>query len=468
MENNFLGIYGPPIIEYEGTGRIYLDSSEIIEGKFKCIQLNNTEIYIEMFDCIPVGRAGLPIGDFLKVKSFEGRLGNGRKINTGDWVANIGHSVEIQNSGGTKVRILLQAQLIVLGPEVSSEANFASIKFALTNFTFFDIPLDNNKQNYKFSNLTYNIQSVKNYRAAEAKMVASNACTITAYLEIEANEQPWEELIDVCNDLCLLFSLAKGTRINWAYLDLFDNNGRKIHTLHTRNNTTNFNGVLELIDSKVPLDLHDFIKATYANFISIKTDYRLRDIINALTESKSGGLAFIAALNASSIIEALRATWAGKNSRSFIFDETNFSQNITGKIKIEIERILKALKRSSKERKEIYEKIAELNRPAFQAVLKEMVMDLNADIGTGENPPGRIDEIKKFVSERDLLVHQGKFSSIDEIKELYQILSIVDRLLLSLLHYKGPYYDYRSEERITPPEIGNFDLDLDNGEAKRE
>jgi hypothetical protein len=98
-------------------------------------------------------------------------------------------------------------------------------------------------------------------------------------------------------------------------------------------------------------------------------------------------------------------------------------------------------------------KLSELNRHSFRSVLTKLNEDLGRPI-TAKN-------IHQLVASRNSLIHSGQFacqhaehrgsqSLHDAVEEYYQLCSILDRLMLGLLGYRGTYNEWsapRSESR---------------------
>jgi hypothetical protein len=68
-----------------------------------------------------------------------------------------------------------------------------------------------------------------------------------------------------------------------------------------------------------------------------------------------------------------------------------------------------------------------------------MAKDIDADI-SGE-------EINKFVTTRNLLVHEARFATEDKYLEFRGLLHLADLIILALLGYKGQYVDCRTWKR---------------------
>jgi|GEM_PF-4699463 len=64
--------YGVPLTTYEGLGTVFIEPYGFIKGKFKCIQLNNSDIIIELTEGKPFNFGSISLTDYYKIKNFEG------------------------------------------------------------------------------------------------------------------------------------------------------------------------------------------------------------------------------------------------------------------------------------------------------------------------------------------------------------------------------------------------------------
>ena len=57
------------------------------------------------------------------------------------------------------------------------------------------------------------------------------------------------------------------------------------------------------------------------------------------------------------------------------------------------------------------------------------------------------DEVEKFVATRNNLAHEGRFPDAGTPVEYYQRMQhLIDRIVLRLFDYHGPYYDFEHRE----------------------
>jgi len=381
---------------------------------------------------------------------------------------NIGHSfkdVSTEKGQNFYLSLLMEAQLVTIGgaTEINKES-ITSLSFALTNFSFDLWDFENSFFNLEVSDTKVKVVKRINYDEQLNTMLATKAPTVTAFFIIEVKNKEFSEIVEIADNLCYLFSFAMGTKVSWIYYNYLNETGVGLLTSHFRTMVMNYD-TFPVIDLNSQNSLIDFIENSYHKFVQTQAEYGLKDIIDVLTQAKSGGLPKLAALNVSSAIDALRATWAEKNNWSYMFDDTDFSKFIREPIKKEIRKGFKGAEIPETKRAEIYKKLSELNRPTFKTVLKEMIKTVKGAIQIKTDPQAEEDEIDRFVNRRDNLVHQGKFLTSNVLSELYEIFSIADRIILALLEYKGLYYNAGTGISI---DIGQTNLSQPLSESKAE
>ena len=80
-----------------------------------------------------------------------------------------------------------------------------------------------------------------------------------------------------------------------------------------------------------------------------------------------------------------------------------------------------------------------VNRRSFSWKLNNLAKWLNIKFEPGE--------IERFVEIRNKLAHEGRFPEVGTPTENYKKMQhVMDRLMLKLLDYQGPYYDIEHRE----------------------
>jgi hypothetical protein len=281
------------------------------------------------------------------------------------------------------------------------------------------------------------IERLLNYDEVVANLVATQGIEPTCEILMEPSGHDVQWAKDAADTLCTLLSLAKGTKIVWIYLDGYDTEGVKCLIHHKYAVTRPYSGrSASVICAIYPDDTRQLIEKGYERLQKLNIEYKLSNVIDVYLESKrphsfleSKGLAAIQAM------ELLAAKYAREHNLAFVMDETEFGDKLR-----EIGMRIKGILREAFDESQAIalcgknnEKLRVLNRRALGQVLKQMFQDFDLQVsGT---------KLHALIETRNALVHTGSFKTKDRVKEYYRIISIMDRLLLNMLGYKGYILD---------------------------
>jgi hypothetical protein len=455
-----LDVYGPPLMEYRGKGSLIFDEATQMQVDFRCIQLHNSKIYahvhiLEMIDSNIMNNR-------YRIDAIRGHLEDGRLFESlGDvlvpeWIPPNGDSTIVEG-------LLILSQIKIELIENSTTSLAARLNFYLTNLRFIGskghwltpniirgiLPLEIN-------GLNITIYPDINYDKLVKKMELTKTSTVTSYVEIYINNLSKEEILAFMAKLCSLLSFAKGTEIIWPYYQEVDDTGNVIASIHRSCISSNF-GTWELI-SQDSSDLKPFVETTFNTYVRLLDEYQLNKIIHTIVSSKLD-LSFLElrALESASAIDVLRGRWAKPHGKIQITSRTKFDK--CEKQLRDLIKNFKILEICPDQISQMIKKIPELNRPSLGDVLKEMVVDIGAEVS--------IDQIEAFTETRNKLVHESHFATEDSYQEFSNIIYLADQLIIALLDYQGPYIDCRNWRRIQRSST-NRCISHDNGVAQEE
>lgn len=448
--------YGKPLIEYEGKGKLlYQTPSDIIlvDVTFKCIQLQNSHIYIHATPSETTSELILELivlGGLHPIKTLEGELNDGRKLTIPYEL----FVLETQSGSRTPCGILLTTFQIEVYKSEDTTKRLHKIRLYLSNLEFIGTEFFNLTERRRARFLPLNIGEFKarilpvaDYDERLNLIAASNLCAVTAVLELETTDAQSEVVKNLIEDVCSLLSFARGTLITQVYSEQLDEAGDVFFVIHKTQAMLGYSAT-RLIDLLPSEDLKVFLETTYPNYIQLREEYQLKQVINTLCHSKHPKtFGELSALHVGTLVDILRARWATKQEREFIFTEKEF-KNIRKTIEEKIKEVLQPITHTDKQRSEMKAKANELNRPPFKIVLKEMIAAIKAEISETQ--------VDNFVKSRDSLVHKGRFLSEDVVSEMSSMLYFADRLLMALLGYSGPHLDCRTWEVLPNTEIGKL------------
>lgn len=439
---NLLEVYGPAIAEYLGHGLLLYDLEVSIPIDFRCIQIHNANIYIHITFFENKGFSIMNRMD--SIHGIRGTLSDGRFFESIGNILFLQMTTSSDDDSGHE-GLLMLTQIEIKSIKLASTTKPSMLKFSLTNLKFLGTEFYQQKPNrlarrlpLEFDECKVTIYQEDKYKELVDEMESTKTCKVTSYLITPYNGNSLETNLKFVRHLCGLLSFAKGTEITWAYFQELDINGEIIKSIHRSGITSNF-GNTEVIDNHEPDDLKYFLETVFETYLKREIDYELEKIIHALVQSKlDGSFLELRALIVSSAIDFLRGKWSKSHGREKIFG------NRFKKHHKNIEHTLTTfandyLKPKDKQIECMINKIPELNRPSLRDMLIEMAKDIDADI-SGE-------EINKFVTTRNFLVHEARFATEDKYLEFRGLLHLADLIILALLGYKGQYVDCRTWKR---------------------
>jgi len=329
---------------------------------------------------------------------------------------------------------------------IDMQKNPATIRFPLTNLTFVGDELHNISSNTQVSSLPIKIDDVRirlsyvpDYSECEKILKATKNCTVTSQLDVPYGDI--SKRIDLVDNLCDLLSFAVGTKINWPYYQILDDDGYVLKSINHNRITSEF-GTNVLIDPNNPTDLRHFIESTYFSYVELESKYELKKILDIIVQARLNiNFIELRALNICSAIDLLRGKWSNLNRKSETIEKNKF-KNKYGKLKKVIaEFATTQLNATDQQIEFMTRKVSELNRPPLNDILKMMILDIGADIP--------INDIDSFKKNRDKLVHEASFATENDTEDFLTVLNFADCLILSLLGYSGRYFDVRTHTIAT-------------------
>jgi hypothetical protein len=235
-------------------------------------------------------------------------------------------------------------------------------------------------------------------------------------------------------DLCTLLSFARGTKINWAYLDTLSDSGEKLHTRHVSRVTKRFTS-FPLIDPREPDDLPSLLSC-FHRFREAEEAHSLKRVVDHYTDAKADQ-AFLEArgMLAAILVDFLLGRYRTHTNRHSIrkdFNRTQAQRTLRKGLKELLGSVFSDI--TDDEEKQFLENLQSLNRPAFRRVLREFADSLG--VRTSEA------EIRRITDIRNSLVHSASFlDDMVNIDQYFQLINFLDKILLAILGYQGHYID---------------------------
>lgn len=456
-DHSILGEYGNSLVSYRGTGEITTSDGQTWKCVFQVGQMTSGDIILLCDFLSP-----LPFFIDLEAEKFKGITEEKFLLESVGRIMEINYLPDLQPAEECAAFRLQQL-------DVRSETDISPahvVKFGLTNFIFVGIeqspysketralPLtlqSGNREHHLF------VQPVHGYSKIVKRLKTVKGIDVTSELICNLNEfDGMEQAREAADNLCYLFSVARGTKIQWVYCDQYDEDGKRVMRTHASRVTKPYCG-LAAIDPRADgrFETKVFIEQTYSAYVSKRESWRLnRGTIDAYLDAKAEGdyLEFRATKLAVTV-EMLKAVFLeipGSPAKEFVLDKSNF-KNLADPISKAIDDILKQKGIKDDDRQAIcsVKKIEGINRRSFRHIIDKLCKHIGLRVEE--------EKVKLFVACRDKLVHMGRFycevATEQERKdcpplssktdEYFFLVNFLDMTFLKLFEYGGTYIDWR-------------------------
>jgi hypothetical protein len=282
----------------------------------------------------------------------------------------------------------------------------AVARFAITNLLFRGLPRDaapdrpsHRALDFTAGGRSISIVQVPDYLIVARELKASHGIEVTCHAHVAvAGRDDIEVTSEVVDRLCYLLTLATGTVVSWTAYDVANERGESVRELVRSAVTRPFSGPA-LVDNRDPGVLRTFIESLYPEYVRLDSSYCLARVIHARMDVNSGGFLETRALATGVLLEYIVGTYLRVNQAS-------------GRV-----------------RKGTLE-------ARLRAVCDELVVDASDD------------DLKAAARTRHKLAHEMTFATSDARAEYSRIVHLLDKVLLRLLNYSGPYVDRRQFKTV--------------------
>lgn len=326
--------------------------------------------------------------------------------------------------------------------EISSNRNKKYCKFGVSNILLPDKPFG-----IDIGDVTHVID--KNHWEIWKYIIDRKVSCVTGYIQIcldgenklNSVEGYKSELYEKIRRILLLTSLAKGTRVDWAYFELFEQIDEKSYERiysERRAISNKYTGTSSIIS---PPKLHGYLETTYPNYTdNFDKDTRFNFAIYWYLESFFTNTIDSMYMKLFIALEALVFGFVNFEGREHIFEtEEDFK-----KFRRQLEKQIKKLLKDDKaKRASIYSKLGELNRYPFKTNLELFLTEHHIEFND------LIEDLGSLTDNRNEIIHRGlteKITSPELVGEYYKLLTLIQRIFLSLLKYEGEYYNSMKAE----------------------
>lgn len=450
---------GPFIAEYSGLGNLtFADGHSSENGVFWVGQAHDGSIFI----CFDQELHAL-VDSQSTVASFSGQTTLGARLETR------GPLHLIQQSISSAIRTLLVAsETVVTAPE---SRPITSVRYGLTNFLFFGTEVRDGMRglpltlNYHGRTVVGYISMLPDYSSASSTLCAIGGILPTAEFTIDLglSETNSEDCQPIADSLCRVLSLARGTQIARLYEAFLDNTGNAVAHVHSNRVARNYDGFQLLTHNPEDAErTQTFTETTFPTYVARSSQYLFdRGSLDTYLEGKSGGQYLESrALKLAVTMEMLVARhFSGSVALSSdeVVDPTAFDCML-GSLRENIYVVVLRTTNDSRKARRISERgrVRGLNQRSFAELIRQMWIDIGLHASSAS--------AELFSGSRNRLVHTGNFACSPEnraawhgpsipwsepIEEYGFLMSVLDRTILRILDYDGPYIDWH---RLDHPE----------------
>jgi hypothetical protein len=414
-----LSNYGTSIRSYQGTGTLHLHSGAVLACSYEAGQFSDGEVLV-------LSGSSADVWESDTADRFTGQTANGWTVQAElDIPINVlGHEPDLPPGTYFAHRALrLRATPPVSARATMHRYGIVNFRFFGTNaFTALDVAGNPVRHGWRLhlqlpdtrGPIDVSVEPVVGYSSVATELSTLRGIAVTCEAVIDVDSLPAGVHADaVLDDLCLLLSVARGTRVQWLYRRDLDASGCEVAVTHVSHITRRYQG-LEPIDHRAQAREHTkrFLEGAYGSLPTAGSTYELRHaLIPAYIDGRS---------------------------------EDDFLQMRGVKLAVVAEMI-----------KAQHSGDAGGRRPTFQAAL-------SAAFGAAGFHPTD-DDLRDFVASRNRLVHAGRFRAdpifpqasrfADAGAEYFFMLTFLDRFFLKLLGYRGPFLDW---SRYPEHELGTL------------
>jgi hypothetical protein len=462
--NDDLALYGRVLAAYSGQGSIRLETGETLGCAFSVGQLADGTIIL-----LPHTLAGSMSWPPGPLASFEGTTPQGAQLVSG------GRGLTTTDLRTRSAAPSLAFDLPSLTAHVSAAHPATEARFGLTSFILAPDTRAPLTLHAPAGVLAVELVAVSDAEHIVRRIRTLRTIDVTCEVRVPlAQGVTLERIHEQTHILCRALSIANGSRVEWVYCDLYDTSGARIERQHRNHVTKRYTGctIIDYRNGWTP-DVQRFTEEAF-RLLATDTEPLLRpSILESLYDARAQE-DFLEARGAKVAVtlEMLRWTLVASEGRREPepLVEWPVFEALTDDLRAAIAAILDAHRIPPKERKQLLKarSLRRLNQAGAQGGdFGRMLQQLNVRIGLRADA----DTIERVTRSRHALVHEGKFycqlaptsrpASLPPLAspadEYFFLVAFLDRLILALLRYQGPYLDWSVPgETGYPPAIATF------------
>lgn len=448
-----LAPYGRVLASYTGHGRLRLQTGEPLRCSFSACQLADGEIIL--LAQAHRGSMAWPPGPLL---SFEGTTRHGEQLvsdGQGCWVtdlrppsATVGFSLAFQLPALT-----VRARARETGPLVEA-------RFGVTNFVCRENMRAPLTLRASAGTTEIELVAVPDAERVVRRIRTLRSIDVTCELRVPLRDGvALEAVSDQAHTLCQALSIANGSRVEWVNCDLYDAAGQRVERRHRNHVTKRYAGwpIIDFRNGWTP-DARRFTEEAFRVLATGAEPLLRPSIIESCLDAKAQE-DFLESRGAKVAIslEMLRWTLAsteGRREPGALLEWPAF-ERLAPELRGAMATVLDAhgVAPHTSASRVCARSLRRLNQAGAEGgQFGRMLHQLNERIGLRADR----ETIERVTRSRHALVHEGKFyhqlapdsrpASLPPLAsaadEYYFLIGFLDRVLLALLRYQGPYLDW--------------------------
>lgn len=434
----------------------YGSGESLVTGAFQVEILPNGEMSIEVeSDHHDFGEAR---GAFPEPAAFAGVTHDGRRLRVEGQIG-LEQTRFGENPGASY--LCFSGELAAVAPE-PPEPDGLVATFDLVNLKFWGnqvttyshpggLPTLSRAVSFTLDGVAATLTRSGDYEQAMKRIRSGAEAVVTASLRVSAaNLEDIEQLEQTARRICSLLTLATGNLVTWVSWRLGTADGtvlREAYRTAIRRRMTGSGA----IDTREPDELVSFLETAYPRFLELEARLELHRVADAYVDGMVGSFLQTKALAIGVLMEYIVGRYlADAKVRLRIF-ASRAGARLVRKSLIERMRtcipeavdsagLILAQEAMDRIARAFENKLAFLNEPTLNDKLTELAQRVSVNLTE--------EDIRKFVQTRNELAHRMDFHrNSTRSAQYFHMRYVVERVLLSLLGYRGPYVDCRTWTR---------------------
>jgi hypothetical protein len=284
------------------------------------------------------------------------------------------------------------------------------------------------------------VRRIRDYDQVEITLRAQRGIQVTCTATTTIDEpSEIDNIASLLDSLCDLMSVARGTLISWTSFDIGTSKDKPSYSRYRNSVTKRFAGI-ELIDDSDCNNTKLFIERAFIRCEELEPDFQIRKVARAFSETRDGPFIETRAMLIGVLTEYLASVRARLDNRLYFLDKGIFeSKWASFRAEAKVALMSEYPEIAEKYLPVMLSNIKGLNRRPLRWKLSDLAKWLEMKFEPGE--------VDNFVDARNRLAHEGKFpENGTPIEHYLKMQHFIDRLMLRLFDYHGPYYDFEHRE----------------------